>query len=82
MEFSAEPGMPLPKYCSVATTLEVPAWAGTAPPWDLAFTCPFGPQAPWLTWHSPLTRYWALPLWRKWWSSPFFFCLMVLHSEP
>ncbi|KAM5318731.1 uncharacterized protein C11orf16 homolog isoform 1-T3 [Glossophaga mutica] len=56
MESSAEPGMPLPKYCSVATTLEVPAWASTAAPWDLAFTCPFGPQASWLTWHSPLTR--------------------------
>ncbi|XP_045681740.1 uncharacterized protein C11orf16 homolog [Phyllostomus hastatus] len=56
MESSAEPGMPLPKYCSMATTLEVPAWAGTAPPWDFTFPCPFGTQAPWLTWHSPLTR--------------------------
>ncbi|XP_054438704.1 uncharacterized protein C11orf16 homolog [Pteronotus mesoamericanus] len=56
MESSVEPGMPLPKYCSVATTLEVPAWAGTAPPWDLAFTGPFALQAPWLTWHHPLPR--------------------------
>ncbi|KAK1335955.1 hypothetical protein QTO34_003755 [Cnephaeus nilssonii] len=51
-----EPGGPLPKYCSVATTLEAPAWAGAAPPWNLSFSCPFALQAPWLTWHSPLTR--------------------------
>ncbi|XP_070281439.1 LOW QUALITY PROTEIN: uncharacterized protein C11orf16 homolog [Myotis yumanensis] len=56
MESSAEPGGPLPKYCSVATTLEAPAWAGAAPPWGLSFSCPFALQAPWLTWHSPLTR--------------------------
>nr|KAF6437021.1 hypothetical protein HJG59_001658 [Molossus molossus] len=56
MESSAEPGTPLPKYCSVATILEAPAWASTAPPWDLSFTCPFALQAPWLTWHNPLPR--------------------------
>ncbi|XP_006905740.1 uncharacterized protein C11orf16 homolog [Pteropus alecto] len=55
MESSAEPGVPLPKYCSVATTLETPAWTSTALPWDLSFTCPFALQAPWLTWHNPLT---------------------------
>ncbi|XP_019584158.2 uncharacterized protein C11orf16 homolog [Rhinolophus sinicus] len=53
MESSAEPEMPLPKYCSVATALEAPAWASTAPPWDLSFTCPFALRAPW---HKPLTR--------------------------
>ncbi|XP_006763544.1 PREDICTED: uncharacterized protein C11orf16 homolog isoform X1 [Myotis davidii] len=56
MESSAEPGGPLPKYCSVATTLEAPAWAGAAPPCGLSFSCPFALQAPWRTWHSPLTR--------------------------
>ncbi|XP_016062081.1 PREDICTED: uncharacterized protein C11orf16 homolog [Miniopterus natalensis] len=56
MEPSAEPGNPLPKYCSVATALEVPAWAHTTPPWHLSFACPFALQAPWLTWHNPLTR--------------------------
>ncbi|KAF5918835.1 hypothetical protein HPG69_005875 [Diceros bicornis minor] len=49
--------MSWPKYCSVATTLKAPAWAGAAPPWDLSFTCPFVLRAPWLTWHNPLTRY-------------------------
>ncbi|XP_037696090.1 uncharacterized protein C11orf16 homolog [Choloepus didactylus] len=50
MESSAGPGMPLPKYCSVATTLKAPCW-------DPSFTCPFALQASWLTRHSPLTRY-------------------------
>lgn len=53
MESTAEPGMPLPKYCSVATTLEAPAWTSTASPWDLSFTCPFALRVPW---HNPLTR--------------------------
>ncbi|XP_012580728.1 PREDICTED: uncharacterized protein C11orf16 homolog [Condylura cristata] len=57
MESSAEPGKPLPKYCSVATTMKVPAWTGAAAPWDLSFTCPFGLQVPWLTSHNPFTRY-------------------------
>ncbi|XP_074228529.1 uncharacterized protein C11orf16 homolog isoform X1 [Camelus bactrianus] len=57
MESSAGPGMPLPKYCSVAATLKSPAWAGAAPPWDLSFTCPLALQAPWLPQHGPLTRY-------------------------
>uniref|UniRef100_A0A673U2K8 Chromosome 11 open reading frame 16 n=1 Tax=Suricata suricatta TaxID=37032 RepID=A0A673U2K8_SURSU len=56
MEPSAEPRMPLPKYCSVAATLKSPSWAGAAPCWDF-FTCPFAVQAPWLGWHIPLTRY-------------------------
>ncbi|KAM8814960.1 uncharacterized protein C11orf16 homolog [Rhynchonycteris naso] len=56
MESSTEPGMPLPRYCSVATTRQVPAWAHTAPPWGLSFTCPFALPSPWLTWHCPLTR--------------------------
>ncbi|KAG8507225.1 putative protein C11orf16 [Galemys pyrenaicus] len=55
---STEPGKPLPKFCSVATTLKVPAWTGAAAPWDLSFTCPFALQVPWLTSHNPLTRYW------------------------
>lgn len=57
MDSSAGPGTPLPKYCSVATTLKAPAWAGAAPPWDLSFTCPLACRAPWLTRHSLLTRY-------------------------
>ncbi|XP_037378528.1 uncharacterized protein C11orf16 homolog [Talpa occidentalis] len=57
MESSAEPGKTFPKYCSVATTLKVPAWTGAAAPWDLSFTCPFALQVPWLTSHNPLTRY-------------------------
>ncbi|XP_036283140.1 uncharacterized protein C11orf16 homolog isoform X2 [Pipistrellus kuhlii] len=56
MEPSGAPGGPLPKYCSVATALEAPAWAGAAPSWNLAFSCPLALQAPWLAWHSPLTR--------------------------
>ncbi|XP_004470323.2 uncharacterized protein C11orf16 homolog [Dasypus novemcinctus] len=50
MESSAGPGMPLPKYCSVATTLKAPCC-------DLSFTCPFALQVPWPTGHNPLTRY-------------------------
>ncbi|KAK2496340.1 hypothetical protein MC885_013606 [Smutsia gigantea] len=57
MESSAGPGMPLPKYCSVARTLKAPAWACAASPWDFSFICPFALQAPWLTWQNPLTRY-------------------------
>ncbi|XP_004279319.2 uncharacterized protein C11orf16 homolog [Orcinus orca] len=57
MDSSPGPGMPLPKYCSVATTLKAPAWAGTAPPWELSFVCPLTSQAPWLTRQRPLTRY-------------------------
>uniref|UniRef100_A0A8C6CZ55 DUF4537 domain-containing protein n=1 Tax=Moschus moschiferus TaxID=68415 RepID=A0A8C6CZ55_MOSMO len=57
LQSSAGPGTPLPKYCSVATTLKAPAWAGTAPSWDLSFTCPLACRAPWLTRHSLLTRY-------------------------
>ncbi|XP_070130842.1 uncharacterized protein C11orf16 homolog isoform X1 [Equus caballus] len=61
MESSAGPGMPLPKYCSVAPTLRAPAWAGAAPRWDLSFACPFALQAPWLPGHSALTSYAAYP---------------------
>ncbi|XP_057551645.1 uncharacterized protein C11orf16 homolog [Hippopotamus amphibius kiboko] len=57
MDSSAGPGMPLPRYCSVATTLKAPAWVGTAPPWDFSFACPLASRAPWLARHSPLTRY-------------------------
>ncbi|KAF3830006.1 hypothetical protein GH733_001431 [Mirounga leonina] len=57
MESSAGPGTPLPKYCSVATTLKSPSRTGAAPPWGLSFTCPFAIQAPWLTRHNPLSRY-------------------------
>ncbi|XP_066894778.1 uncharacterized protein C11orf16 homolog isoform X1 [Kogia breviceps] len=57
MDSSAGPGVLLPEYCSVATTLKVPAWAGTAPTWDLSFAWPLVSQAPWLTPQSPLTRY-------------------------
>ncbi|XP_057363327.1 uncharacterized protein C11orf16 homolog isoform X5 [Manis pentadactyla] len=57
MESSAGPGMPSPKYCSVARTLKAPAWACAALPWDFSFICPLALQAPWLTWHNPPTRY-------------------------
>ncbi|XP_058544149.1 uncharacterized protein C11orf16 homolog isoform X1 [Neofelis nebulosa] len=57
MESSAGPRIPLPKYCSVASTLKSASWAGAAPCWDFSFTCPFAIQAPWLSRHIPLTRY-------------------------
>uniref|UniRef100_A0A8C9AFV2 Chromosome 11 open reading frame 16 n=1 Tax=Prolemur simus TaxID=1328070 RepID=A0A8C9AFV2_PROSS len=56
MESSTGLGMPLPKYCSVATTLKAPCWDHAAPLWDLSFTCPFALRAPWLTRHQPPTR--------------------------
>ncbi|XP_021566326.1 uncharacterized protein C11orf16 homolog [Carlito syrichta] len=57
MESSTGPRMPLPKYCSVATSLQTLGWDRAVPCWDLSFACPFGLQAPWLTRHNPLTRY-------------------------
>ncbi|XP_055463452.1 uncharacterized protein C11orf16 homolog [Psammomys obesus] len=46
MQPSSRPGLLLPKYCSVATTLEAPDLDGAAPSSDLSFTCPFAMQAP------------------------------------
>uniref|UniRef100_G3T621 Chromosome 11 open reading frame 16 n=2 Tax=Loxodonta africana TaxID=9785 RepID=G3T621_LOXAF len=57
MDSSTGPGMPLPKYCSMTTTLKAPCWDSAAPPWDLSFTCPFALRTPWLTRHNLLTRY-------------------------
>ncbi|KAM9658944.1 LOW QUALITY PROTEIN: uncharacterized protein C11orf16 homolog [Trichechus inunguis] len=56
LDSSTGPGMSLPKYCSMTTTLKAPCWDRAASPWDLSFTCPFA-LAPWLTRHNLLTRY-------------------------
>ncbi|NP_001035790.1 uncharacterized protein C11orf16 homolog isoform X1 [Mus musculus] len=56
MQPSASPGLPLPKYCSVATTVKAPDLHGAVPPWDMSFTCPFATQAPWLATHCTFTR--------------------------
>lgn len=55
MESSAGPGMPSPKYCSMARTLKARAWACAAQPCSAG--CHLALQAPWLTWHNPSTRY-------------------------
>ncbi|XP_017503928.3 uncharacterized protein C11orf16 homolog isoform X3 [Manis javanica] len=55
MESSAGPGMPSPKYCSMARTLKACAWACAAQPCSAG--CHLALQAPWLTWHNPSTRY-------------------------
>lgn len=62
MQPSAGPGLPLPKYCSVATAVKGPDLHGAVPPWDLPFTCPFATQAPWLPTHCTFTRYRPLTL--------------------
>ncbi|XP_059116007.1 uncharacterized protein C11orf16 homolog [Peromyscus eremicus] len=56
MQPSTRPGLPLPKYCSVATTRKAPDLDGAAPPCD-PFTCPFATQAPWLPMNCTLARY-------------------------
>ncbi|XP_048216330.1 uncharacterized protein C11orf16 homolog [Perognathus longimembris pacificus] len=50
MQPSAEAGLPLPTYCSVARTLKA------TPPWDLSFSCPLALRAPCLPRHYTLTR--------------------------
>lgn len=62
MQPSARPGLPLPKYCSVATAMKAPDLHGAVPPWNMAFTCPFAMQAPWLPTHCTFTRYQSLSL--------------------
>ncbi|KAG3285762.1 hypothetical protein H1C71_009386 [Ictidomys tridecemlineatus] len=57
MQYSTQLGMPLPKYCSVATTLKTPGWNCAAPFWDLSFTCPFALRAPYIPRHHAFTRY-------------------------
>ncbi|XP_004851450.1 uncharacterized protein C11orf16 homolog isoform X2 [Heterocephalus glaber] len=48
--------MPLPKYCSVATTLQAPGWGCAALLGDLSFACPFAHRAPGLPRLHVLTR--------------------------
>ncbi|XP_052057451.1 uncharacterized protein C11orf16 homolog [Apodemus sylvaticus] len=56
MQPCARPGLPLPKFCSVATAVKGPDLHGAVPPWDLPFNCPFATQAPWLPTHCTFTR--------------------------
>ncbi|KAM6174023.1 uncharacterized protein C11orf16 homolog [Erethizon dorsatum] len=49
--------MPLPKYCSVATTLQAPGWGCAAVAGDLSFACPFARRAPRLPRAHALIRY-------------------------
>ncbi|XP_010613618.1 uncharacterized protein C11orf16 homolog isoform X5 [Fukomys damarensis] len=51
------PAMPLPKYCSVATTLQAPGWGYAALRGDLSFACPFAHRAPGLPTSHAFTRY-------------------------
>ncbi|KFO18730.1 hypothetical protein H920_19941 [Fukomys damarensis] len=50
------PAMPLPKYCSVATTLQAPGWGYAALRGDLSFACPFAHRAPGLPTSHAFTR--------------------------
>lgn len=49
--------MPLPKYCSVATTLKAPGWGCETVPTDLSFACSFAHGAPGFPRTYALTRY-------------------------
>lgn len=56
MQPSTRPGLPLPKSCSVATTVKAPDLHGAVPPWDKSVACPFATQAAWLPTHCTVTR--------------------------
>ncbi|XP_023417434.1 uncharacterized protein C11orf16 homolog isoform X1 [Cavia porcellus] len=49
--------MPLPKYCSVATTLQAPSWGCVTGSGDLSLACPFAHGEPRLPSADDLTRY-------------------------
>ncbi|XP_023563367.1 uncharacterized protein C11orf16 homolog isoform X2 [Octodon degus] len=53
----AVPPVPLPKYCSVTTTLKAPGWGCAAVPTDLSCACPFARRTPGFPRTHAFTRY-------------------------